>query len=120
MLNVQRVPVQATGQYSGYYTRQEASVALERKLTMRLATRARLTFRRSDFPGEESLRFPRFSLVDYEGSLGLRYRPGRPSQQGPLLLDLAYAPTRSTSDLRNAGLDTRSQRLTLSLQYGWF
>jgi hypothetical protein len=117
-LSLRRTPLQASGQYTGYYLYQEAVVTVDHQLTPNLTGRAEIAFRNSDFPGSEKPFSEAFTLNDLSGLFELRYRPRTRDRLGPLLITLGYAPQRSTST--QPGLDINSQRIRLGLQYGWF
>jgi len=117
-LSLRRTPIQATGQYTGYYLFQEAVVTFEHKVTPNLTGRAEIAFRNSNFPGSEKPFSAAFTLNEISGLFELRYRPGTPDRPGPLVFTVGYTPSRSTST--QPGLDINSQRLRVGLQYGWF
>src|SRR6185503_1312816 len=50
-LSLRRTPIQATGQYTGYYLYEEAVVTIEHRLTPNLTGRFEGSYRVSDFPG---------------------------------------------------------------------
>jgi len=119
-MDFQRVPVQATGQYTGYYIRNDVSASIQRSLTTRLSVRAALVYEKTRFPEQLTpVRSDRFSLTDYSGLVELRYRPGSVDRPGPFLFTCGYTPQRTTSTRIDLS-DVNSQRVTLSLQYGWF
>jgi len=117
-LNLRRAPIQASGQYTGYYLFQEAVLTFEHKVTPNLTGRAEVSFRNSDFPGSEKPFSEAFTLNEIAGLFEMRYRPGTPDRPGPFVFTVGYAPSRSTST--QPGLDVNSQRFRVGIQYGWF
>ncbi len=128
-LDVERVPVQTTGQYRGYYIRRGVALGFGQVFGPSLQGRLRVLYNVLDFPGSDQPLPPNasdnlresvnaFTVHDIEPILELLYRAQRGNGQGPLMLRLAYNPMFSSSDL--PGLDIRANRVTFSLQYGWF
>jgi hypothetical protein len=115
-LELGHVPLQASGQVTGYYVRTDGTLGIERTLTQQTYVRAAITARRYDYSGATG-QSP-FSFIDYIGDVQLRYRPGQADRPGPLLLTLAYAPFARTSN--EANLEYHSQRVSIALLYGWF
>lgn len=117
-LDLKRAPLQATGQVIGYYVREDVRLGVERSLTMKTSARVGLTANRYSYAGSQDGSSAPFTFTDYRGELEVRYRLGQAARPGPLLLTLLYNPVRRASSLK--GLPYESQRLTLSLLYGWF
>lgn len=115
-LGLQRTPVQASGQVSGYYLRTEVNAGVEQGLTNFLYAKVGLNLRRYDFSGSAATN--EFTFTDYSGDFQLRYRPGQADRAGPLMLTLGYAPVLRRSQQKQFEYD--SKRVTLSLLYGWF
>jgi hypothetical protein len=116
-LDLGHTPLQASGQITGYYVRTDGTLGLERSLTQQLYMKAALAVRNYDYSGSNFSSQP-FSFIDYVGDLQLRYRPGSEQRPGPMLLTLAYAPLVRHAD--SPTLEYKSQRVVLSLLYGWF
>lgn len=117
-LEIKRAPIQATGQLTGYYVRENVTVGLERQITMQITTRASLGARRYSYSGSTIEGSRPFSLTDYSGELEVLYQPSSEGRRSPYLVSLLYSPLRRVATLNE--LEYESQRVTLSFFYGWF
>jgi hypothetical protein len=131
-IRLERAATQATGQFQGYYIREEAFFRLARQLTQQLNLSGGLSYRLSDYPSSVLTECneavcdggvelaPAYKITDYYATIELNYRPGSATRPGPLLLTLQLTPRKTRSDLEASGLDSNGQRASLFIQYGWF